>query len=143
MVLGQVNAYRYQQLERDYKIAARAWQKQANKSEATLADIHAVELLQQERTKLTSRMDDLLDAYIKYVTEVMPNEASNYDELCGRYQRIFCDLNKRISLLNDDRKSVISKQSRRSGKSRKSLESTSSAAQRRIDGKSGTIEYGT
>lgn len=125
--------YQSQLLKRDYKIAARTWQKQANKSEATLADIHTVEFLQQERTKLTSRMDDLSDAYIKYVTEAMPNEASYYDELCDSYQRIFCELDKRISLLNNDRKSVISKQSRRSGKSRKSLESTSSAAQRRIE----------
>ena len=125
--------YQGQLLQRDYKAAVRAWQRQANKSEATLADIHTVELLQQERTKLVSRMDDLSDVYVKYTTDVMSNEASNYNKLGDTHKRIFCDLNKRISQLNDDRKSVISKQSRRSSKSRRSLETSSSVAQRRTD----------
>ena len=34
--------YQGQLLQRDYKAAVRAWQKQANKSKATLADIHTL-----------------------------------------------------------------------------------------------------
>lgn len=82
---------------------------------------------------LISRMDDLANAYIRYVTEVTHNEASNYDNLCNTHHRILDDLNKRISRLNDDRSSTASKQSRRSSKSRKSFESTSSAVQRKTE----------
>ncbi len=128
--------YQSHLLQRDYMSAVRAWQRQANKSETTLADTHSVERLQQERTKLISRMDDLseaYDAYDKYVFEDMPNEASSYDNLCATHRRILCDLNKRISHINDDRGSVASKQSRRSSKSRKSFETTSSAVQRKTE----------
>ena len=111
----------------------RAWQRQASKAESTLADTHSVELLQQERTMLISRMDDLANAYIRYVTEVTHNEASNYDNLCKTHHGILNDLNKRISRLNDDRSSTASKQSRRSSKPRKSFESTSSAVQRKTE----------
>ena len=51
--------YQDYQLQRDYVTAVRAWRKQANKAEAVLVDSNDVELLQQERTKLDSRMDDL------------------------------------------------------------------------------------
>ena len=50
------------------QVNLRAWQRQASKAESTLADTHSVELLQQERTMLISRMDDLANAYIRYVT---------------------------------------------------------------------------
>ena len=61
--------YQAQMLKRDYMCTVRAWQRQASKAESTLADTHSVELLQQERTMLISPMDDLANAYIRYVTE--------------------------------------------------------------------------
>ncbi len=73
------------------------------------------------------------DAYDRCVFEDMPNEALNYDNLCATHCRILCDLNKKISHLNDDQGSVASKQSRQSSKSRKSFETTSSAVQRRTE----------
>ncbi len=81
-------------------------------------------------------MDDLseaYDAYDRYAFEDMPSEASSYDNLCAMHRRILCDLNKKISHINDDRGSVASKQSRRSSKSRKSFETTSSAVERRTE----------
>lgn len=65
-----------------------AWRKLANKPEAALTSSHE-ELLQQERTKLNSRMDDLSDAHISYVAEVIPSEASNYNGFVVTHQRIF------------------------------------------------------
>ena len=89
--------------------AVRAWRKQGNKAEAVLVDSNDVELLQQERTKPDSRMDDLSDANIIYVSEVTPSEAFNFDSLCDTHRRSLSDLNKKITDLKDDRSSVISK----------------------------------
>ena len=68
----------YQQhlLERDYTTAVRAWRRQANKAESALADSADVDLLQQERAKLESRMDDLTNSYLS-LNEVDYNEASS------------------------------------------------------------------
>ena len=62
------------------------------------------------------------------MTEVTPSDELNFDSLCDTHRRILRDLNKKINNLKDDRSSVSSKRSRRSGKSRRSFGTTSSAA---------------
>ena len=73
---------------RDYTTAVRAWRRQANKAESTLADSADVDLLQQERAKLESRMDDLTNSYLS-LNEVDYNEASSHKEWSRVHQQIF------------------------------------------------------
>ena len=78
-------------------------------------------------------MDDLSDVYIRYTRKSCLTKRQIMINCVIRTSEFFCELNKRIYQLNDDRKSVMSRQSRRSSKSQKSLETSSSVAQRRTD----------
>ena len=128
--------YQTQLLQRDGDLALKAWKRQMEATKGALAFSTDITLLQRERYKLETRMNDRTNAYRKLI-EVLDSEesksnATDNNETCLREtEEIFRSLNSRISQLQserreqyEERESVYSKRSSRSRSSRKSGKSS-------------------
>ena len=128
--------YQTQLLQRDGDSALRAWKRQIETTKGALAFSTDITLLQRERYKLETRMNDLTNAYRKLIdvldSEESKSNATENNETCLRETEEICkSLNVRISQLqsekreqHEERESVYSKRSGRSRNSRKSGKSS-------------------
>ena len=125
-----------QLLQRDGDLASTAWERQMETTKGALAFSTDITLLQRERYKLETRMNDLTNAYRKFI-EVLDSEesksnATDKSETCLREtEEVFKSLNSRISQLQserreqyEERESVYSRRSSRRRSSRKSGKSS-------------------
>ena len=101
--------YQTQLLQRDGDLALKAWKRQMETTKSALAFSTDITLLQCERYKLETRMNDLTNAYRKLievlVSEESKSNATDNNETCLREtEEIFRSLNSRISQLQSERR---------------------------------------